>query len=64
MEEYKWQEQWETSIGTLRGYTLCREPSVLVGTIQGRNKRANHKSRNVRITRLIVLTATEESGWI
>jgi hypothetical protein len=64
LKSRKGREQRETSIGTLRGHTLCGQPSVLVGTIQARNKRANHKSRNVRITRLQVLTATEESGRI
>jgi hypothetical protein len=41
---------------------MCGQPSALVGTIQAGNKRANRKSRNVRITRLQVLTLTEERG--
>jgi hypothetical protein len=54
--------QRETGIGTSRGRTMCGQQSVLVGTIRAKNGRANRMSRNVRITQLQVLTATEESG--
>jgi hypothetical protein len=53
----------QTSIGTLRGPTLCGQTSVLlVGIIQAGKEKANRKSRNVRITLLQVLKATTEES--
>jgi hypothetical protein len=64
MQEWKHWGQRGTSIGTVRGRTMCGQQSVLVGTIQAKNGRANHISRKERITQLQVLTVTEESGLI